>query len=145
MFKTILLVLMFGLGPVSVLPQVKQIQKCKVVSKQGYYKLISEDREMHKDDILIFIVVKPEKINEAYLRQVAGEIKSRYCNEKKVIAVISDSKKLAEPSVLFTYSNTNGRVAKMRGFYSFDRNEGTERLEFSTRRGNRPDEIKVKL
>ena len=125
--------------------QVNPRKKCSTGTNGGRYHLVSESRALDQEGLLIFIVVKPDRINEEYLRQVASEIKARYCNEVRVVTVISDKKKYADPAVLSEYRDSKSRIAKMRGFYSFDRRNGIERLEFSTRLGNPPDEIKVKL
>lgn len=148
--KTVLITPFFVLGFIAELfvvghAQTTSIKKCDSTIKGGQYRLISEDRTRDGTGLLIFIVVDSKRINESDLKKVASRIKAEYCNEPNLQAVIADKRKFADPIVLFEFTDSKGRIVKMRGFYSFDRKAGTENLEFSRKRGNPTEEVKVTL
>lgn len=126
--------------------QENDIIKCKPQIKDGKYKIISEGKTISGEKrLLVFIYVKPKDINRQYLLQTPQRIKETYCNDPQLIAVIFDNKKTMYQYALSDYARTNGKVVRMRGFYSFDRKTGKDLLEFSTKRGDPTTEVQIDL
>lgn len=126
--------------------QDETIQKCQSSVKGGEYILTSAGHTIEGEKVLlILIVVKSQNINRDFMLKLAERLKSEYCNEKKLQAVIFDDRKLADISSISKYVESEGKTILMRGYYSFDRTSGKEEIEFSAKRGNSTDEIKIDL
>ncbi|MCO6509844.1 MAG: hypothetical protein J5I65_03555 [Aridibacter famidurans] len=135
---------------VSVLGQSTAVEKCKVEGKTGKYKLISEawSGTVSKDDptddvLMVFIQLEPERFNTEELRRVAARINRVYCKTIRVQAVffedIDSFSKYFSPDYLLRPNEC------VRGFYSFDREERSAKLEFSTKLGNPTTETQMDI
>lgn len=127
----------------------QKIIKCKVESSRKVkYKLVSIDRTEVKPPFItgLRIVLKKNRFNRNYMIKLAQRLNAEYCNEEVISAAIFDDYKAAKRAdAVIEYLLKKRSVPELRGFYSLNRNTGEELIEFSAKRGNPPNEIKINL
>jgi hypothetical protein len=147
MKKTLLILTFTMLGLVnSGVAQKGETRKCETTVKGGKYKVNSSSPSSGKRGLMLSIVVKPKNFNREYMLQVAQRIKSEYCSEKEIIAVIFDDRKLDNLGALPGDFPEPKDIEKVRrGYYSLDKAKSEEGIEFSTKRGNPTTEVEIDL
>jgi hypothetical protein len=126
--------------------QWRKVKRCQATEKAGKYKLFFDWRPLdERRTVSAYIIVKPKNINRKYLLQVARRLKSEYCYDEKLNVIIFDDIKLISADPVLDYANSDQKIVKWRGLYSFDRATGKESFEFSTKLGNPTNEVQVDL
>jgi hypothetical protein len=134
--------------PISVSAQQVETKECIDSSKKKTpFRVISVGRSMGPDVITgIRVVVKQRYYNRDDMLQLAQNIKTRFCNESHLTVTIFDDSKVAKiGDIVFTQITGKRIVPEFRGYYSLDRSTGFERLSYSEKRGNPPDEVDIML
>lgn len=128
----------------SVFGQKTEVKKCSVPKGiDGKYKLISEVYTYGEaKHLLIEVAIKPKNFNRKYMIEFVKRIRAIYCNENSIYLSIFDNKKdqLGAVHDLFM---SNGKVDRRRGSYSFEKKTNEEILEFSLKKGNPRNEVKI--
>jgi hypothetical protein len=95
-------------------------------------------------ELILEISVEPENFTRDKMFLLARQLNKDFPNESRIYAVIFDSESAAR-----NYNPAGGTysISKKleRGEYFLDRVKGRESINFSTRRGNPVDEIKVSI
>lgn len=118
---------------------------CKYNVDGGEYKLLWKSRTIRGENrLLLHILVKPKNVKRDYLIQLTKRVKSEYCNERKILVVIFDDRKMAEKFHRTDYFLSKNKIIE-RGYYQIDKEKGEELLEFSTKRGNPTTDVKIDL
>jgi hypothetical protein len=104
-----------------------------------------EPQSNRQMDYFGFVLVRPKDINEDFLLALASRLKAEYCHATTLQVVIFYSKKYANPLSIEDLAQSKGETILMRGFYTFDRESGRDKLEFSKRLGNRTTEIQIDI
>jgi hypothetical protein len=129
-------------------PSTKTVE-CKVDSSKKFkYKIIAKERTINEPYIFsIRVVIKDnKKFNKENMLKFTENIKARFCNEERISVVIFDDEKTANESrVVADYLLDQRKAPELRGFYSLDRKTGSEGIQFSTKRGNPTDEVKIDI
>lgn len=129
-----------------VFAQETEIKKCHSDIKRGKYKLVSASYGIRGErQLLLIIVVPPKKINREDFIWLAKRLKSEYCHDEKLTAVIYDNKKYIDHGYFMDSLNSGGKRNWARGYYSFDRATDKDLIEFSSKLGNPTDENKIDL
>lgn len=124
------------------------IKECKVKSQEKIkYKLISIGRSIREPFVVgLRIVLKDKYFNKDNMIQLTKIIKARYCNEENIAVTIFDDAKIAKiADIVVKHLSGERIIPEIRGFYAFERRNNYEKLSFSTKRGNPPDEISIQL
>lgn len=142
--KCFLILFFFCCLALQTFAQAKKIHKCGSNVKGGEYKLVNGSYSMEAPkNLLLFITISPKNVNKDFMTQLAKRIKTEFCREDDVQVVIFDDPKPASGTSLSDYISSNGKIILMRGFYSFNKKNGKDVLEFSTRRGNPTTEMQI--
>lgn len=124
--------------------------ECKVEPNKNFnYTIIQQGRSIGESPVFSLRVVirDNKKYNRTDMLKFAENIKARFCNEENISVVIFDDKKaLDENSRAVTDYLLYQTIAPgLRGFYSFNRKTGYEGIQFSTKRENPLDEVKIEI
>lgn len=124
-----------------------KITKCRVDSKESVkYKLIfTHKNSLPPYTLVLNIVVKQKDFNTKYMTRLAKTVSSQFCHENEISVTIFDDARAAKRTDIGAYLAGEIVVPELRGFYSLQRDKKFESIEFSTKRGNPPDEIKIDL
>lgn len=126
--------------------QIPKVEKCESAVKGGKYKWASIEPVLNEpNNFYGYVLVKPKDVNRQFLVRLAKRLNSEYCKAERFQVVIFDEGKYANPVSMQELVASKGKIVRMRGFYSFDRKSGENRLEFSTARGHPTTEVKLNL
>lgn len=124
--------------------QEQNIKKCKVPkSTGGKYTLSSESRPIGRsDEVIVDVIVKPGHFNTSFMNEFGKRIKATYCHENVILLSIFDSK---TDIVGWNYDwvLSQGKDDRRRGTYLFDRKAAKDAVEFSTKKGNPINEVRI--
>ena len=109
---------------------------CKIRVEGGKYQWKGVSQVKTESAFFGYVLVKPKEINREFLFRLARRLKREYCEAERLQVVIFDQKKYANPLSQADHIDSGGKTFLMRGFYSFDRTQGTDLLEFSSKPGN---------
>jgi hypothetical protein len=119
---------------------------CKSVVSGGKYKWVSISPLLKEpDNVFGYVLVKPKQINRGFMMRLAERLKSEYCDARKFQVIIFDDRKYANGNSMQDYVRSQGKIILMRGFYTFDRSAGLDRIEFSSKRGNPTTETQIDM
>lgn len=111
------------------------------------YKVVYANRGIREPYTLgLRIVVKEKQVNREFILKLAESLRRRYCMDNDIGATIFDDKEIAKSAdAIVDQLLGKKQIPEIRGFYSLDRKNGIEKVSFSSKRGNPPDEIVIDL
>lgn len=110
---------------------------------QAKFKVVFEGETVEKH-LLIDVVIKPSSFTRENLVATAAKLRAQYCNAKYVGVTFYESKQDTHYG-LYEQVLSDGKNDPRRGTYLIDRENGIDRIEYNTKKGNPLDECAIDL
>jgi len=118
--------------------------RCGDEPKNGArFKVVFETETVAKE-LLIYVVIKPDKFTRENLVATAARLRARYCKAKYVGVTFVENKEDLHYG-LKEWVVSDGKGDPTRGTYLIDRGKGIDRIEYNTKKGNPLDECAIDL
>jgi len=146
---TWVLLLIISMALISLLgvEAVGQQQRCGTKPKIGFeYDIVENTKTASPPNVRsLRVVLKAKYFNDTHIRLLAKSIRSLFCEDTEISALIFDDLSVAKRIRTDQFLLGKFRPPEVRGIYALSDEGKIESIEYSTRRGNPIDEIVLRL